>query len=80
VTVTAAGRSQIDEVMSGSSYYSHSDLRLHFGLGAAATVDKVEVRWPCGDREAFESIPANHLIVIEEGKGIIRRERLGGKA
>jgi hypothetical protein len=80
VTVTAAGRSQIDEVMSGSSYYSHNDLRLHFGLGAAATVDKVEVRWPCGDREAFESIPANHLIVIEEGKGIIRRERLGGKA
>jgi hypothetical protein len=79
VTVTAGGRSQIDEVMSGSSYYSHNDLRLHFGLGAALKVDKLEVRWPCGGGEAFGDVPANHLLLIEEGKGIIRQERLGGK-
>jgi hypothetical protein len=36
VKVSAGGRSQIDEVMSGSSYYSQNDLRLHFGLGKAA--------------------------------------------
>jgi enediyne biosynthesis protein E4 len=73
VTVTLGTRSQIDEVMSGSSYYSQSDLRLHFGLGLADTVDAVEVRWPSGSREAFQNLPANHLYVIEETKGIVSR-------
>src|SRR5206468_4785172 len=48
VRVVAGGRSQIDEVMSGSGYYSQNDLRLHFGLGASKSVDLVEVTWPSG--------------------------------
>jgi len=60
-------------VMSGSSYYSQSDLRLHFGLGLADTVDAVEVRWPSGSKEAFQNLPANHLYVVEETKGIVSR-------
>lgn len=75
VTLTASGRAQIDEVMSGSSYYSQNDLRLHFGLGQATQADKLEVRWPMGTKESFDNVPANQLIVIEEGKGILRRER-----
>src|SRR5207244_9191185 len=43
VRVTAGGRTQTDEVMSGSSYYSQNDLRLHFGLGAAPAADQNEV-------------------------------------
>lgn len=78
VTLTAAGRSQTAEVMSGSSYYSHNDLRLHFGLGDATMADRLEVRWPSGLVESFSSLPANHLFVIEEGKGIAGRERFGG--
>ena len=73
VKVTLGSRSQIDEVMSGSSYYSQSDLRLHFGLGLADTVDAIEVSWPSGSREAFQNLPANHLYVIEEAKGIVSR-------
>jgi len=73
VKVTLGTRSQIDEVMSGSSYYSQSDLRLHFGLGLADTIDAVEVRWPSGSTETFQSLPANHLYVIEETKGIVSR-------
>ena len=41
VTVTTAGRTQVDEVRSGGSYLSQSDLRLHFGLGAATRVDAI---------------------------------------
>jgi hypothetical protein len=74
VKVTAGGRIQIDEIMSGSSYYSHNDLRLHFGLGTAAKAD-VEVSWPSGLRESYRGLDSNHLVVIEEGKGIRRRER-----
>ncbi len=74
VTVVEGGRTRIDEVMSGSSYYSQNDFRLHFGLGQALKADRVEVRWPSGGKESFDDVPANHQIVIREGEGIVRRE------
>jgi hypothetical protein len=77
VKVTAGGRSQMAEVMSGSSYYSQSDLRLHFGVGGASRVDSVEVAWPSGEKSALRDLPARHLFVIEESKGLVRRQPLG---
>jgi hypothetical protein len=76
VKVTTGAHAQIDEVMSGSSYYSQSDLRLHFGLGRAAKVDTVEVGWPSGAKDAFQDLPADHLFVIQETKGIVSRRSL----
>jgi hypothetical protein len=52
VRLTAGGRTQAQAVLSQSSYYSHDDLRLHFGLGAAAAADTIEVRWPNGGPSA----------------------------
>ena len=52
VKVTSGEHSQIDEVMSGSSYYSQNDFRLHFGLGAATKADRVEVAWPSGAKQS----------------------------
>ena len=75
VRVTCGTHRQIGEVMSGSSYYSQNDLRLHFGVGRAAAVDAVEVTWPSGLKEAFKDLPANHLFVIQEAKGIVDRRR-----
>ena len=49
--------------MSGSSYYSQNDFRLHFGLGRAAKADLVELAWPSGVKETFRDLPANHLFV-----------------
>jgi hypothetical protein len=66
---------QLGEVMSGSSYYSQNDLRLHFGLGRATAVDAVEVSWPSGLKESFTDLPADHLFVIQETKGIVSRRR-----
>ena len=77
VKVTAGGRSQIDEVMSGSSYYSQSDFRLHFGLAAAGNADLVEVAWPSGLKERYEDVAANQLIVIEEARGVISNKAAG---
>ena len=74
VKVTVAGREQIDEVMSGSSYYSQNDLRLHFGLGAAQKADRVEVLWPSGLKESFADVKANQIVVIQETKGIVKSE------
>jgi hypothetical protein len=64
---TPDGRRQMDEVRSGGSYLSQSDLRVHFGLGKAASAD-IEVRWPSGMVDRFRT-PANNAIVVVEGKG-----------
>ena len=66
----------MNEVLSGSSYLSQNDFRLHFGLAQAKQVDLVEVRWPLGLVESFKNIGANQLLVLQEGHGILRRERL----
>jgi enediyne biosynthesis protein E4 len=72
VRVTTAGRSQIREIKAGSSYLGQSDLRAHFGLGAAREIDKIEVRWPSGHRDAFEHVEANGILTITEGRGLQR--------
>jgi len=79
VRVVTGKHSQMNEVMSGSSYISQNDLRLHFGLGPAKQVDLVDVRWPLGLVESFKNVDPNQLIVLQEGHGIIRREKLGKK-
>jgi enediyne biosynthesis protein E4 len=77
VKVTLGAHVQMREVMSGSSYYSQSDLRLHFGLGRAAAAETVEIAWPSGLKETFRDLPAHHLYVLHEAKGIVERRRLG---
>jgi enediyne biosynthesis protein E4 len=76
VRVTAGGRSQIDEVMSGSSYYSQNDLRLHFGLGKAKKVESVEISWPSGLKENFKDVPVNQVLIVQETKGIVESKKL----
>jgi hypothetical protein len=73
ITVTAGGRKQIDEVRSGGSYISQNDLRLHFGLGRASTVD-ILIRWLDGKVENFDSIASGEIVTIEEGKGVVRKQ------
>ena len=68
VFLTAGGRRQRQEVLSQSSFYSQSDLRLHFGLGTASTAD-VEIRWPSGLTEFHSGLTANRIVALTEGKG-----------
>jgi hypothetical protein len=66
VRVVTGERSQIDEVLSGSGYYSQNDLRLHFGLGPVPTVELVEVKWPSGRTQSLRGVRANQILRIEE--------------
>ena len=70
ITVKAAKRLLVDEVRSGSSYYSQNDMRVHFGLGAATKVDSVEVRWPSGLTEKFENVAVDQINPLKEGSGV----------
>jgi enediyne biosynthesis protein E4 len=72
VRVSTGKHVQMDEVHSGSSVMSQSDLRLHFGLGQAESVDVVEVKWPTTQKiERFTNIKPNQIITIREGAGIV---------
>ena len=71
VKVTAEGRTQVDEVMSGSSYYSQNDLRLHFGLGKAQRVERIEIQWPSGENESVSDLAVNQVVKIREGDGVV---------
>jgi hypothetical protein len=51
---------------------SQSDLRLHFGVGAAETVDLIEVKWPTTQKmERFTQVKVNQILTIREGGGIV---------
>jgi hypothetical protein len=78
VRVAAGKSTQAGEVRSGGSFYSQSDLRLHFGVGDAARVDRVEIEWPSGLKEAVEDLPANHGIRIKEGQGVVSKKPFQG--
>ena len=70
VEVEAGGMRQLREVVLGDGYGSQSPLRLHFGLGEAATVDALTVRWPrSGQVERFEQVAADRLLRLREGTG-----------
>jgi hypothetical protein len=71
VKVIAGGMTQTAEIHSGGSYLSQNDLRLHFGLGAAAKIDRVEIRWPSGKLDTFTDLPADKFYSALEGTGIV---------
>jgi hypothetical protein len=71
VYLTAGGMRQRGDVMSGGSFESSNDFRLHFGLGQSSTVDKVEIRWPDGTKETITLPNVDRYFAIEEGKGLV---------
>jgi len=77
--LTAGGRSQLREVKAGSGYLSQSDLRQHFGLGRAARIDRLEVRWPSGQVDAMTNLAANQILTITEGRGVTGRSPLADR-
>ena len=71
VFVTTGSVRQRGDIFSGGSYASSSDQRLHFGLGAAVKVDRVEIHWPSGAKEEITIPAVDRIFTVKEGKGII---------
>lgn len=69
VRLTVEGHTELDEVRSGGSYLSQSDLRQHFGLGAASFADRIEILWPSGVRQVLTHQRANRILAIREPTG-----------
>jgi hypothetical protein len=66
------GATLIREVNGGNGYAGQSSKRLHFGLGAAAKIDSLEIRWPSGRVEKVSGVPVNHITTIREGAGVVK--------
>lgn len=71
VRVTSASGKQWAMVRSGSSYCSQSQMAPTFGLGADKVVQTLEIDWPSGIKQSFSNVPANQVVTVEEGKGIV---------
>ena len=69
VRIVAGEIAQTAEARCSSSYLTSNDPRLHFGLGGAKRVKRIEVRWPSGAVDRIEDVEANQELTIEEGKG-----------
>jgi hypothetical protein len=68
VTVTVGARRLVREAHGGVSFLSQSDRRIHVGLGAVTSADRVEIRWPRGRVQVLENVPAAaHRSVREDG-------------
>jgi len=70
IRATAADLVQLGEVISGGSYLSQHDLRVHFGLGSHERVDKAEITWPDGKVETVTNLAADRFYTVREGAGI----------
>jgi hypothetical protein len=73
VFLTAGGARQRADVVSGGSYGSSSDLRVHFGLGPATKVDKIEIVWPSGTKQTFTVSGVDRFVTVEEGKPVTEK-------
>ena len=71
VQATAGDLVQLGEVISGGSYLSQNDLRVHFGLGGHNHVDKARVMWPDGRVETLTNLAADRFYVVKEGSGMV---------
>ena len=66
--VTAAGKQVLSFVNGGNGFGSQSTSRVHFGLGAATVMERVEIRWPSGAKQVLENLEANRMYKIREAR------------
>jgi hypothetical protein len=71
VRVTAGDLVQLGEVLSGGSYLSQHDLRLHFGLGKYERLDRADVLWPDGKKDMLTDLAVDRFYVVREGQGVV---------
>jgi hypothetical protein len=62
---------QVGEVLSGGSYLSQNDLRVHFGLGTHGQLDKAEIHWQGGTVETLTRLVADRFYVVRQGQGVV---------
>lgn len=73
IRVTAGGRTQTLEICGGDGFFSSNEKRQYVGLGAAAAVDELEVRWPTGKVQRWKNLPVDRELILVEGEDPVVR-------
>jgi hypothetical protein len=68
--LTTGGQTQIREVKTAGSFASSNDPRVHFGLGPAENIERLEILWPSGEKQSFQGVPVDRFLVIHEEEGM----------
>ena len=68
VRLTSGGRTYLSFVNGGNGFGAQSTSRVHFGMGASNTIDRLEIRWPSGLKQVLEKLSADRIYKIQEGK------------
>jgi hypothetical protein len=71
IRITTGTQQQLQEIRSGGSYLSQSDLHIHFGVGKARTLDKVEVLWPNGPTQTFTNVQPGHFYTLKQNGKLV---------
>lgn len=81
ITLGTSGgtRTLVRDVASGGSYQGQNDLRVHVGLGDRTRAERIEIRWPSGLVEQITDVPANQIITVREGQGIVAAIPFAGR-
>ncbi len=79
IKITTGKIIQTEEIRSGGSYLSQNDLRVHFGLGTAAKIDSIEIRWNSGKIETIRDVEVDKFHAILEGEGIVSVDKIRPK-
>jgi hypothetical protein len=66
VKISTSEGNQYNEATTAVGYNSSSDKRVHFGLGAAASIDKIELTWPSGIKQILTNIKADQVLTVTE--------------
>ncbi len=69
--LSAEGIVQVDQAKGGTSYMSASDPRIHFGLGKRSKIESLVITWPSGQVDKLTNVPADSIIAVKEGTGIV---------
>jgi hypothetical protein len=67
VKISTSDGDQYNEATTAVGYNSSSDKRVHFGLGTAASIDKIELTWPSGIRQVLTNVKADQILTVTEG-------------
>lgn len=76
VRIVSNGVTQTSWVLSGGSYLSQNDLRVHFGVGSATSIQSVEIKWPSGRVNSLRNLSVDHFYSVLEGVGLVAREQI----
>jgi len=68
IKITTAHGSQFNEATTAVGYNSSSDKRVHFGLGDATVIDKIELSWPSGAKQVLTNVKADQILTVTEAR------------